>query len=768
MSISKGAKDKIVRLEEGHFNFDFKFSMPIQDTFTLTRDPNRFPIVDRISNGHISTPDLPPPNRLTTANLDVQNYIMAFLYTEDLSSLMRTCRYFLDACLPALCARSNELHFDRKLTRVPSFRRFLRINAGPSSRAHLVKELCIYASGALELQYIYEPDFISLREEWSAALLDILRHCHNMRCLRMYKWFLHDIPFPFLVKTISSSLPHLEELTMPVPYDTDAAVLRRLARLPLRSFSFLKYPPSQNIPDAYISVDVLPRSVTELDIHRSPRTDTPFPGVQKLGIRDTALSTFVVNATSAFPNVSHLVLRRQDMGFTRNVSYNKELLDDARMCNKTQWESSQYRKAWPAVSAIWTEDPTYLYILGFSRQVASISVPMGELVREDYISQVLADTSPSFLELRLHIDFFKYRRTDWESVFGPSTRRLTLLLYTRAPTDKDRVRYVLDCFGAMLPALPSLTHLLVRFMPTPQQPGSALETPRWVYSSATGTQIVHGTIQERLRGLAGTGASLRWIGYEVFDWGIKSWDISRPNNNNTGGLGSGVEDVARRVKSVKMAEVGESESMAVAKREGMNVFKDPVLADAAPSFLELRIDTDDFIYVRKDWGHIFGTSIQRLTLLQVLYTRGSSLDKHCVTYMLGCLAVMLPALPSLTYLVVSFAPMPRRLGFKLSMYWVSVPSTESEVMRGIIEKHLRSLAIRITSLRWIGYEVYGWGMKSWNISRSNGSRNGSGAGVDYVPARRLKMAEMDEYESMAVVKREGMDVFKDASSGSHT
>ena len=122
---------------------------------------------------------------------------MAFLSTEDLSALMRTCRYFLDACLIALCARSNELHFDLKMTRLPSFRRFLRINAGPSCRAHLVKDLCVYAGGALERQYLYEDHFIALRKEWSAALLDILRYCHNMRRLRMYKWFLHDIPFPF-------------------------------------------------------------------------------------------------------------------------------------------------------------------------------------------------------------------------------------------------------------------------------------------------------------------------------------------------------------------------------------------------------------------------------------------------------------------------------------------------------------------------------------------------------------------------------------------
>ena len=68
----------------------------------------------------------------------------------------------------------------------------------------------------------------------------------------------------------------------------------------------------------------------EPDTHRNPLTDTPFLGVQKLGIRDTALKTFVANSTAAFPNVSYLVLRSQEVGFTCDISYNTALIDDAR------------------------------------------------------------------------------------------------------------------------------------------------------------------------------------------------------------------------------------------------------------------------------------------------------------------------------------------------------------------------------------------------------------------------------------------------------
>lgn len=73
----------------------------------------------------------------------------------------------------------------------------------------------------------------------------------------------------------------------------------------------------------------------------------------------------------------------------------------------------------------------------------------------------------------------------------------------------------------MLPALTSLPHLLVRLLSTPQWPGFALDGKCWVYSSKsdaeTDTQIVHATIQEYLRVFAGIGASLCWVGYEVFD-----------------------------------------------------------------------------------------------------------------------------------------------------------------------------------------------------------------------------------------------------------
>ena len=129
----------------------------------------------------------------------------------------------------------------------------------------------------------------------------------------------------------------------------------------------------------------------------------------------------------------------------------------------------------------------------------------------------------------------------------------------------------------MLPALTSLTHLLVRVAPTPQRPDSALDGKCWVYSSRSDaerdTQVVHATVQEYLRVFARIGVSLFWVGYEVFGWGIKSWDVSRPSDTGSGS-GEPEENVASWVKGVEMTEMGESESMGLVKREGMDVFKD--------------------------------------------------------------------------------------------------------------------------------------------------------------------------------------------------
>ena len=72
--------------------------------------------------------------------------------------------------------------------------------------------------------------------------------------------------------------------------------------------------------------------------------------------------------------------------------------------------------------------------------MASVSLPMGDFVNEEYVARALADTAPGFLEIRIDLDYF-----EWGLVFGgTSIRSLTLILHMRAPPDKrGEVNYVL-------------------------------------------------------------------------------------------------------------------------------------------------------------------------------------------------------------------------------------------------------------------------------------------------------------------------------------
>ena len=121
--------------------------------------------------------------------------------------------------------------------------------------------------------------------------------------------------------------------------------------------------------------------------------------------------------------------------------------------------------------------------------------------------------------------------------------------------------------GVILPAFSSLTHLLIKLAPISHQSGLAAERD-WVYSFPAKARTVLDTIQEYFHILSSTSTSLRWIGYDVHEWGVKSWDITRSS--------SGSGETACPSEGVKMIEKTESASLAVLKGEGMDEFKDVV------------------------------------------------------------------------------------------------------------------------------------------------------------------------------------------------
>ncbi len=220
---------------------------------------------------------------------------------------------------------------------------------------------------------------------------------------------------------------------MRAPWANDVDILRKLARLPLQRLSFLRHHESDHsITFTPFSLEGLPRSLTELDTDLCAPIKVPFPLVWKLGVRETRypMQTFVADATTAFPNVTQLVLRQHKVGL---ICIMPSIIESTRPLSKNQWRS-QPREAWPSLSSIWAEDLCILYCLGLSKRISSLSVPFSRCGEERYAAPALSDTSPTSLELQVDMDdAFTTFSNDWGSHFGPSVesvRRLTMLYHT--------------------------------------------------------------------------------------------------------------------------------------------------------------------------------------------------------------------------------------------------------------------------------------------------------------------------------------------------
>ena len=175
-------------------------------------------------------------------------------------------------------------------------------------------------------------------KEWSPAFLDILRHCHNLQRLRIDRRFMGEIPLSLLLDTITSSLHHLEDLSICIS-EADVDILGRLTLLPtLRRLSFLRQDGSDhNAARTPVSLKGLPRSLTELDVDFSAPITAPFPVVWKLGVRVTRFpfQIFVADATTAFPNVAELTLRRHEVGHLRFII--PGFVEGTRPLSKLEW-----------------------------------------------------------------------------------------------------------------------------------------------------------------------------------------------------------------------------------------------------------------------------------------------------------------------------------------------------------------------------------------------------------------------------------------------
>ncbi|KAI0695864.1 hypothetical protein C8T65DRAFT_743811 [Cerioporus squamosus] len=486
---------------------------------------------------------------LTTLNFDVQAHIMSFLPPADLSALMRTCQQFADTALLPLCAHSKIPL--RTAEQILSFLRFLRLDRPSSSRASFIKDLNFsleeYRAPLTKASYFNHhdaqptpysavPDTHPLMEEQHLratrnsaleAFLHILRHCSNIRRVRVVRWF-DDVPMAPLYRAIAA-LPKLEDLRMPMLPRSQWGAGGSLANLPLRK---LVLRPGRwfEIPDMLTALQPLAATLAELDIPvcQWVAPGAPFPHVRKLGIEFPASDDVVDALVRTFPSLTHLFLRG-----TRNFHLchtHSSRQDEDRLREHSQYQWHSLTSSWPPLVTVGAETPCALYTLALPFHVPRVSVtssagdPAG-----DMLPTILTDAHPTCLEMRVTQVHYKYEpRPPRFSGLAPgdataSLQRVVLTMEGDGIPDYVKVSVLLiDELQRALANL-SVTHVLLKY---------SIDHFR---ASRHYTRKVVRTIcaeaRTRAAGMAQAVPSLRWIGVYVRvkagpTW-LYCWELAR-------------------------------------------------------------------------------------------------------------------------------------------------------------------------------------------------------------------------------------------------
>ncbi|RPD62277.1 hypothetical protein L226DRAFT_611124 [Lentinus tigrinus ALCF2SS1-7] len=467
----------------------FTFSLPLPAIAPLARDPNLQPLCTASDSKNVTA------SRLTTLNADVQNLIMSVLPTADLSALMRTCRYLSEAALLPLCARSFVRLNNRY--KVASFHKFLRINSGPSTPTPFIKALWFDVPSRP-----HSNDDIQ-------AYLGILRHCQQVRRLRL-SWWYDDIHPAFLFHVIVTSLTGLEELDLTVRSNVSEKDLRKLARLPIRKLQIsgdLKYG-----PDALSAIVPLGRTLVDLSINLRCLHAPPggsFSGVRRLRFHCYHDASFVETLTTTFPGVTHLTIS----GYTARSYLLKEIVHER---NRQVWQKDP--TAWRTLQAVYAMEADGLYALGLVRRIAHLSVPFDHLltlINNTMLAKTIADLCPAALELRVDLVSFSNMSPNeigwgvsYQAMLQASPRLVLCLDGLRAKEYYcDRTMMFLDALENYLTNNSTLTHLLVRHVFNTEPSFSAKPD------------------SARIPILAQASRTLRWIGFEV-NGALQCWEVT--------------------------------------------------------------------------------------------------------------------------------------------------------------------------------------------------------------------------------------------------
>ncbi|TFK88711.1 hypothetical protein K466DRAFT_652504 [Polyporus arcularius HHB13444] len=172
-----------------------------------------------------------------------------------------------------------------------------------------------------------------------------------------------------------------------------------------------------------------------------------------------------------------------------------------------------------------------------------------------------------------------------------------------------------------------------------------------------------------------------------------------------------------------------------------------LLADTQPGLLELRVDLLECGDQPDGLGLVTastGSMVPRLTLsIDVIYHQYRCQEKALLETLARGLCNL-----SLTHLLVRY-----RVGSSL------LTAENATLVAAFAPEHARLLAQSSPTLRWVGMDICGLGLRCWEVSRSPSPPSSAPSGATEKVPHAVTLVQLSEQEGRRTMEAESMDVF---------